>query len=313
VDGVHNWLSITPTTPAIFLWPRLTNEALRFPTDEVCFPVNVSVSDFMQRSSTFSLILAIGTLFLATVSAVLPVQAASVVFDNGAPVHPNPCGCSNAVGSGSLLSSQETAVAIAFSQDTTVSSVKFWTIEGNPDYWDGTLHYDVLANQYQQYGSQYGGPSYGSPSSVLFSGSGVNVNKTATGFVTPFAPGGSGALEYLYTFDLGEPITFTANTIYWLGLHLQANFGQPNVSNAPYDYIYWENTSYNAARSTSYVTSDYAFQVYNPWFATTTQQAFQLYGTSVPEPSAVLGLLGFGTICGFAFRRRRINKQIANS
>jgi PEP-CTERM motif len=35
--------------------------------------------------------------------------------------------------------------------------------------------------------------------------------------------------------------------------------------------------------------------------------------TAVPEPSSVIGLLGFGTIGGFAFHRRRSNKQTANS
>jgi hypothetical protein len=39
----------------------------------------------------------------------------------------------------------------------------------------------------------------------------------------------------------------------------------------------------------------------------------QAFGVAVPEPSSVLGLLGFGTIGGFAFRRRRINKKTANS
>lgn len=39
----------------------------------------------------------------------------------------------------------------------------------------------------------------------------------------------------------------------------------------------------------------------------------QAFGVAVPEPSSVIGLLGFGTIGGFALRRRRSNKQTTNS
>jgi hypothetical protein len=137
-------------------------------------------------------------------------EAPTTIFDAGAPN----------LDDGKEMTFWVQADDFILGSDATLTGVNFWTIESGTT-WDGTLDYYIFSDNNGQ-------PA----SSPLFSGSGTNITRTATG------NSAYGYLEYAYGFDLATPQALTGGTRYWLGLHLAADFNNQ-------DYIYWVTTGGN--------------------------------------------------------------------
>lgn len=178
-------------------------------------------------------------------------SAATTIFDGGAP---------DGIGINQVTEwVQAEDFILTQALGTILTGATFWTLE-NPDLWDGVLDYYVF--------NDAGGQPASSP---LVQGSGVNVTKTATGnFPLAFT-------EYVYSFDLEAPLILSADTTYWLGLHLASN-----VDNVQ---IYWETTAvvFGSAGQESQSGT------FTHWSNTNQQHAFFLKGVPVPGPLPVLG------------------------
>lgn len=199
--------------------------------------------------------------------ATMGTASASIIFDGGGPDQQNGNEMTRWVQTQDFILSQDIG--------TRLTDVHFWTFEA-PGAWDGTLDYFVFAN------------AGGQPASTPFAqGAGANVVKTATGN-QPL-----GFNEYAYSFDLQTPLDLSANTTYWLGLHLSSNFDR--------DEIYWSTTTPGVG-STGQESSGGTF---NNWSNNGEHHAFYLTGQKVPEPASVLGLLAIGALgAGAALKRK---------
>jgi len=184
-----------------------------------------------------------------------------------------------------------------------VTDAHFWSLEGygtagGGNEWDGTLTYYFFAND------ETNGPKpTGNP---LYTGQGQSIVKAATGLMP------LGLAEYKYSFDLVSPVTLAADTTYWFGLHLAADFEHR-------DEIYWETTSdgdgYGATGEEEYLGPDFPSPDFPDWVwnSNSNHHAFYLTGEPIgepiiPEPStfivwSLLGGLGFAA--GWWRRRRR--------
>lgn len=183
------------------------------------------------------------------------------LFDNGMP--------SLTAGREATLWTQ--AEDFAVSQNSLLNNVQFWTVEAPGSVWDGTVNYFLFKDD------------DGQPDTQAFAeGVGTNVLKQAT----------NRSLfnyynEYSYSFDFEKPVNITANTTYWLGLHLSSNFDR--------DDIYWETTDKGFG---SNGMSAYLGDLEN-WSRSSdpVERAFVLRSKSntdsrkVPEPSVVFGSL----------------------
>lgn len=160
--------------------------------------------------------------------------------------------------------------------DDTLTRVNFWTLEPG-DTWDGTLDYFIFADN-------SGEPA----SSPLYTGSGSNINRTATG------NSALGYDEYAYSFDLPTPLTLSGATRYWLGLHLAADFSTN-------DNIFWQTTGGNFG-STSHRSEGGSFDNWDDNFE---QLAFNLVGDTgvVPEPTTIIGSIILGGVL-FPLKRK---------
>ncbi|GBL13159.1 hypothetical protein MTo_00449 [Microcystis aeruginosa NIES-1211] len=201
--------------------------------------------------------------------ATMGTASASIIFDGGGPDQQD----------GNEMTQWVQTEDFILSQDigTRLTDVHFWTFE-DPGAWDGTLDYFVFANA--------GGQPAGTP---FAQGAGANVVKTATGNQT------FGLNEYAYSFDLQTPLDLSANTTYWLGLHLSSNFDR--------DEIYWSwSTTTPGVGSTGQESFGGTF---NNWSNNGQHHAFYLTGQKVPEPASVLGLLAIGALgAGAALKRK---------
>jgi hypothetical protein len=181
-----------------------------------------------------------------------------VLFDNGTP--------NLKAGREATLWTQ--AEDFKVDQDSLLDNIQFWTVEVPESKWDGTINYFLFEDV------------DGQPDTQAFaSGLGVNVLKQAT----------NRSLynyynEYSYSFDFEKPVNIKANIIYWLGLHLSANFDR--------DEIYWETTdkSFGTNGMSAYLGD------LNNWSRSSVpvERAFVLNVKSsrkVPEPSIILGAL----------------------
>jgi len=186
------------------------------------------------------------------------IAGAAVIFDNGAPDQQN--------GNEATLWIQSEDFMVK--QPEILTDCHFWTLEGygapyggNP--WDGTLQYWVFAD------------NGGTPGAIIDSGSGQNIVKTGTGGTA------NGANEFVYDFDLQQPVPLAADSIYWLGLHLASDYQDG-------DQIFWETTSQGWG-STGIESSGGTM---DNWANNGQHHAFYL---TTPEPTTIC-LLGLGAL-----------------
>ena len=215
-------------------------------------------------------------LIITLALALITSAQAAVIFDGGAPD----------LLSGDEMTSYVEADDFLLPTASTLTDAHFWTLEGygyayggNP--WDGTLDYYIFADVSGQPGA-----------SPLYTGSAQNIVKVSTGRTWNR---GLEMGEYEYSFDLANPLSLSANTTYWFGLHLASDFNDR-------DEIYWETTGIGYG-SVGFGAGGGTF---DNWLNTTQQHAFQLTGTPIPEPCTML-LVGSGLL-GVAGLRRKFKK-----
>ena len=172
------------------------------------------------------------------------------------------------------------------SSDHTLTNVNFWTLENlaGVQGWDGTVEYFIFNNGQMK------------PGSVLENSIGVNVQKDPLGQV-----GTTNYLGFKYSFQLNQPINLTANTTYWLGLHLASDY-------VARDWIFWQDSD-TAFGSVAFYADGGDFNTWQKSLALNPSSlAFNLGEdpTLVPIPSAVW-LLGSGLI-GFIGIRKKFKK-----
>ena len=103
-----------------------------------------------------------------------------------------------------------------FGQTTSITSVRFWTLEGITSSWDPeALIYVFFADDGGTPGNPIAGDNAGDPPT----GSG-SYSKQALGTLNIPGLGDSPYTQYQYDFDLVTPFAATAATRYWLGLYL---------------------------------------------------------------------------------------------
>jgi hypothetical protein len=202
----------------------------------------------------------------------------NILFDNGSPN----------LASGREVTQWVQAEDFTLNQNSTLGNVKFWTLESVDAFWDGTIKYFLFNSENDK------------PDKITFAmGTGVEIKKEATGRTLY-----DSYKEFTYSFDLENPVNLSANTKYWLGLHLSESFDRNN--------IYWETTNigFGVNGMSAYLGN------FNEWSRSSegVERAFELNAKSsgdsqpVPEPSIMLS--SFVTIgIGTALRRKFIKKN----
>jgi hypothetical protein len=156
----------------------------------------------------------------------------------------------------------------------TVSSVDVWAfVDGT---WDGTIDYSF----YESSGNL--------PSETPFaSGSGINITQTPTGETA------GPASEYLFHFELQQPLMLQGGQRYWFGLHLKQSYADDG------SYAYWSTTDLGFGETSRSAQGGDT----SNWGSAPDDEAFRLYG--VPEPaSALQGLAAGAALLGCRRLRR---------
>jgi hypothetical protein len=162
--------------------------------------------------------------------------------------------------SGNEMTAWIQAQSFSLATTDTVQAVQFWAVAATGSY-TGSITYSIYNN------------NAGVPGIILASG-------RASPVAVPTGGGCcDGLTEYLLDFNLASGFTATAGTTYWFGL-------SPSTTSR-LDF-YWEDTSGGLGLA----PQEFAAGA-SAWDSNTSQHAFQLFDTSVPEPGA-FGIMGLG-------------------
>ena len=154
----------------------------------------------------------------------------------------------------------------------TVTQIRFWALQDNLASYTGSIFWSINAS------------SGGLPGASIVSGT-VSATASSTG-LSAF-----GLNEFLYTFATN---TSLAAGNYFLTLH------NGPTSTIPTSNMFWENSNANSGNSQ---TQDLSLPA-QPFVANFTSLAFDLSGTSVPEPGSVV-LMTTGLFGALLLRRRK--------
>jgi hypothetical protein len=199
--------------------------------------------------STLSLMAIAGMLMLGSARSAM---ASGVVFDASPPNDAD----------GHEMTQYAEADDFSFPNATTVTGMQFWSLEGfgtgyGGNQWEGVVQYFFFTD------------AGGAPAAAPFaSGNGALVSRTFLQNEPTF-----GLNEFDYVINFAAPMTFSAGTTYWVGLHLATDYTDR-------DQIYWETTSStfgNAGHSSELGTFD-------NWFNEGEQFAFQLLSPCGSSP-----------------------------
>ena len=207
--------------------------------------------------------------------AALAVAAAQLSF--AAPVFNN--GLPDQI-SGTQMSEVLVAEDFSLTALTTISSIRFWSIQSAPTDYLGSVYWAVYSN------------AVGAPGAVLFGNTAVMTTAVATGNSTGF-----GYAEYVFDVDVLD-FDLAAGT-YWLGLH-----NGPLATVAPREML-WSTTASMIGSESMYFDSTFG------WTGAGTHLAFVLDGTGVvippppgvPEPGT-LALVGLAVLAARVVRRK---------
>ena len=195
---------------------------------------------------------------------------AAPVFNNGSPDQV----------SGTQMSDVLVAEDFSLTASTTISSIRFWSIQFAPTDYLGSVYWAVYDNV------------GGAPGAVLFGNTAVMTTASATGNSTGF-----GYAEYVFDVDVND-FVIGAGT-YWLGLH-----NGPSASTVAREML-WSTTASTIGSESMYFDSTFG------WTGAGTNLAFVLDGTGVvippppgvPEPGT-LALVGLAVLAAGVARRK---------
>ena len=201
--------------------------------------------------------------------AAAQLSFAAPVFDNGAPDQVY----------GTQMSDVLVAEDFSLAALTTISSIRFWSIQSATTDYLGSVYWAVYDNV------------GGAPGAVLFGNTAVMTTASATGNSTGF-----GYAEYVFDVDVAD-FDLGAGT-YWLGLH-----NGPLALIAPREML-WSTTASTIGSESMYFDSTFG------WTGAGTNLAFVLDGTGVvvpppgvPEPGT-LALVGLAVLAARVARRK---------
>ena len=211
-------------------------------------------------------------------AAALALSAAQLSF--AAPVYNN--GSPDQV-SGTQMSEVLVAEDFSLTALTTISSIRFWSIQSAPADYLGSVYWAVYSN------------AVGAPGAVLFGNTAVMTTAVATGNSTGF-----GYAEYVFDVDVAD-FAIGAGT-YWLGLH-----NGPSASTVASEML-WSTTASTIGSESMYFDSTFG------WTGAGTNLAFVLDGSGVvvpppppppgvPEPGT-LALVGLAVLAARVARRK---------
>ena len=202
-------------------------------------------------------------LFVLALSSFTPAHAALIV-DNGIPGVINP--------SGSNLSDTQQAQDFLLSSITSITSIRFWTLELSSTDYLNSIFWEIRNNSSGVPGT--GVMAFGTSSSM----------RTASGTVSI-----AGTNYNQFQNDLTVNVNNLSAGFYWLTLHNGA------ITSTSFTDYYW---SASDANNTAFLGQEKGLNPLTSWSSNEQELAFQLYGTSsasTPEP-ATFGLGGIALI-----------------
>ena len=191
------------------------------------------------------------------------VAHAALIVDNGNPSLSNPAG--------SNLSDTQQAQDFYLASNTSLTSVRFWTLELSSLDYLNSIFWEIRTN------------ASGTPGNTVVASGTANPTRTAA---TAISVGGTNYNQTQNDFNVN--VNNLASGFYWLTLHN----GAPNANT--FTDFYWSAADTNA---TVFSGQEMGLSPATSWYTNDQELAFQLYGTSsaVPEPGT-LGLVGLALL-----------------
>lgn len=197
------------------------------------------------------------------------VSFAAEVYNNGAPDQAY----------GVNMSASEVAEDFTLGAATTVTNIRFWSLQSAPGDYLGNLYWAVYYN------------AAGSPGGIVSSGT-VAATSVATGGASGF-----GYAEYAFNVDVVDFALLAGD--YWLGLH-----NEPLNAINPSDML-WGTTATPVGSPSKYYDSSFG------WTDAGFELAFALNGPGVVDPPPGVPEPGTLALIGLALAAARIARRRA--
>ena len=187
--------------------------------------------------------------------------------------------------------------------DGLMLSVEFWTVEDSAE-WDGVVEYFIFEDIEVMNAANGRGPG----ETPLYSGSGQNITREATGRVGEESPL-TDLIEYHMIFDFEAPVSLEAGRVYWLGLRVREVGGSQ---------IYWlttlnEGESYPPGLGFGSIRQASLQAKFDNWSEFPAVSKPQLAFNVVPEPTTWMQQAGALGVLLHLVRRRRLLRRRAQS